>query len=665
MSQIIWHIAIPSPIRNIFDYLPPVEFAELGTPGARVRVSFGKRTQIGIIHEIDSKTNLSHSQLKPVLELIDKQALLNEKIRHLIRFASRYYHQPIGEVYKSALPALLREGKDVLSGDDTEIENKAFSETPEVRLNSEQKLAVDTVSKFYGFKTYLLQGITGSGKTEVYIEVIKHQVNQGKQCLVLIPEISLTPQTFARFSRAIKQPITQFHSNLTNKQRLINWELARSGKAAVILGTRSAVFTPLKKPGLIIIDEEHDMSFKQQERFRYHARDLAIFRAQIENIPIILGSATPSFETIYNTNIKKYEKLKLTKRAGAASTPKLKIIDIRQQKLDFGLSTVALSSIKEHLAQDNQVLIYLNRRGFAPAIYCKQCSWLATCRRCDAKMTYHQQYKQLICHLCDNRKLLPNRCPSCNQESLIPLGSGTERLEESLGKLFDNVELIRIDSDSTKKKNSLEVALNKIKNGKKQILIGTQMLTKGHDFPNLSLVIIVDADSGLLSPDFFTTERLGQTLIQVAGRAGRLDKLGEVLIQTQFPTHPLLQLLVKSGYEAYADSALVEREATSIPPYSAFAILRAQSTNPDKPIEFLQSVKSNAVSITPRNIQILGPIPAILAKRANFFRAQLLIQTPDKFTRERFLTPLLAQIEKNQLKNKVRWSLDIDPKEMY
>jgi primosomal protein N' (replication factor Y) len=532
-------------------------------------------------------------------------------------------------------------------------------------LNPEQAVALKQI-KHDTFATYLLDGTTGSGKTEIYLQAIERCLVDGKQALVLVPEIGLTPQTLSRFLRRFNLPIAALHSGLNDRERLDAWMDAKNGKAKIIIGTRSAIFTPLKNPGMIIIDEEHDLSFKQQEGFRYSARDLAVFRAHKLNIPLILGSATPSLETLHNAQQKRYQHLRLTSRAGNAQPPQIHLLDIRGQHLDEGISPITLDSISKTLNKNEQVLVFLNRRGYAPTLECQDCGWMADCRYCDARMTLHQSPAHLHCHHCDHQRGIPKSCPTCKSSRLQPLGQGTERSEETLRQAFPNTSIIRIDRDATRKKNSLSQLLEPVHQGDPCILIGTQMLAKGHHFPKVTLVVILDADAGLFSTDFRGIERMGQLLLQVAGRAGRAEKSGHVIIQSLHTDHPWLQTLVHSGYHAMAELILRERQKQQLPPFYHLALLRAESKRPEIALEFLRLALSIAQRIQPatNDLNYLGPLPAMMEKRGDRFRYQLHISSNQRKLLQFLLSKLALELEASALNRRVRWSIDVDAQDM-
>jgi len=537
-----------------------------------------------------------------------------------------------------------------------------------IALNDEQLAATQQIEAGFGrFGAFVLEGITGSGKTEVYLESIDAVINRGQQALVLVPEINLTPQLAQRFQNRFSKPIAVLHSQLTDKQRLLAWLAARAGEIDVVIGTRSAVTTPFPRLGLIIIDEEHDSSLKQQEGFRYSARDMAVIRARNLGIPIVLGSATPSFETLHNINLGRYQKLQLTQRFGDAQLPGMRLLDMRSQPLFEGLSMELADAIGQHLKQGHQIILFINRRGYAPTLLCHDCGWIARCQRCDSHMTYHHGKRLLRCHHCGAERRAEQNCPECQGGSLIPLGEGTERIEQTLKKQFPEARVIRIDRDTTRRKGSLENMLQEVHEGGPGILVGTQMLAKGHHFPNVTLVGILNIDQGLFSVDFHALEKTAQLIVQVAGRAGRASKPGTVLLQTHHPQHPLLLTLLNSGYNAFANQAMKERELAALPPYSYMAILRSEAVSASLPLQFLQQAKSFAQNLhsLSKDIEFLGPLPSPMEKRAGRYRAQLIIQSMDRATLHKTLTPLISELEISPLGRKVRWSIDIDPVDVF
>ncbi|WP_096363655.1 primosomal protein N' [Thiohalobacter thiocyanaticus] len=528
-------------------------------------------------------------------------------------------------------------------------------------LNPAQADAVQAVAEHAGFGCFLLDGVTGSGKTEVYIRAIEQALAAGRQTLLLVPEIGLTPQLMQRLRARLAAPMVILHSGLSERERLNAWVAARDGAARIVVGTRSAVFTPLPAPGLFIVDEEHDPSLKQQDGFRYSARDLLIWRARQQDVPVLLGSATPSLESLYNADQGRYQRLHLPNRAGAASAPELKLLDIRGQPLREGLAEPLLGAMRRHLARGEQVLLFLNRRGFAPTLICHECGWVATCRRCDSHLTLHQRRGRLHCHHCDASQEVPVQCPECGSPDLRGLGYGTERIEQTLQQLFPDHPCLRIDRDSTRRKGQLEALLEQAHSGAARILLGTQMLAKGHHFPGVTLVGILEADQRLFSSDFRASERLAQLIVQVAGRAGRAERPGTVLIQTHHPDHPLLRRLVTEGYAAFAAAALAERRDTGLPPYASLALLRAEATDREAPREFLEQAHALALQQSGPEIEFWGPVPAPMEKRAGRYRAQLLVQSAARAALHRLLDAWIPVLAESPAARRIRWSVDVDP----
>jgi len=739
----ILKVAVPSPLRCFFDYLPPDNVAAQDLPyGARVVVPFGRRQQVGVIVDSAATSSWDNAKLKRIVRVLDNAPLLTPDILALLQWASHYYQFSPGEVISAGLPTLLRSEKppsvaeilywcltpaaqsietsslakaprqlaliELLSGSHDGVSeqqindvqshwrpsmkrllekglvervtrsalesageasggnHKAAENVANIALNQRQLTAVQSICSALGrFQAFLLEGITGSGKTEVYLKVIDAVIAQQGQALVLVPEIGLTPQLITRFQSRFQCPVAVLHSGLSERERLQAWLLARHNKAGIVIGTRSAITTPMPQLGVIIVDEEHDSSFKQQEGFRYSARDMAIVRAKNANIPIVLGSATPSLESIYNQQQQRYQLLELPERVGAAVVPGIQVIDVRSQALQEGLSQQLLHAMREHLAQGDQVLLFINRRGFAPTLLCHDCGWVARCQRCDSHMTYHHGRQRLRCHHCGAERRAETACPECQGTSLVPLGEGTERIEQAINERFNDVSVVRIDRDTTRRKGALESILDDIHSGKSRILIGTQMLSKGHHFPNVTLVGILNVDQGLFSVDFRAMEKMAQQVIQVAGRAGRAEKPGKVLIQSHYPEHPLLQILIQKGYAHFARQALEERKAAALPPYSHAALLRAEAVDMQLPLLFLTEAKQLAAAYQINGVELLGPIPAPMEKRAGRYRAQLFIQSGQRSVLHQLLTPWLLQLEKSKIARKVRWSIDVDPVDIY
>ena len=525
-------------------------------------------------------------------------------------------------------------------------------------LNKQQALAFSQLLFQEGFNVWLLEGVTGSGKTEIYLQYIEEVLKKGKQVLVLVPEIGLTPQTVRRFQARFNVEIDVLHSNLNDTQRLNVWERAGTGQSAIVIGTRSALFTQFSDLGLIILDEEHDGSFKQQDGWRYHARDLGIVLAQKLNIPILLGSATPSLESVNNVQNGKYHHLVLSKRAGNATALRQFVIDLKHQRIQNGLSEPLLQRMQEHLEKGNQVLLFLNRRGFAPVLLCHECGWIDECHHCEKPYTYHQHQRVLRCHHCGAQKTVPMQCGHCGSTHLVTTGLGTEQLEETLKARFPQYNIARIDRDSTARKGKLEGYLEDIQQGKSQILIGTQMLAKGHHFPNVTLVALVNVDNALFSLDFRAEERLAQLYVQVAGRSGRAEKQGEVVLQTHYPDHPLLTTLLEKGYQAFAEETLKLRHNMGLPPFSFQALFKAQCRHSEEAENALSQLASFFYEQKIEGLQVLGPIPAPFSKKAGQYRWQLLLQHASRKQLQTALSRYSPELIKS---SQVRLILDVDP----
>ncbi|WP_337842261.1 primosomal protein N' [Rheinheimera sp.] len=719
--MIVLRVALPLPLRQHFDYLLPE--SESVSPGCRVQVPFGNRELIGIVWQLQPADHYPAEQLKTVLKVLDKAPVLAADLRQLLSFAADYYHHPLGEVLTSALPALLREGKNAdpirtvryqlteagqaldeqqfkrapkrlalwqllktapeqqaLSGQFSRSELNYFLElqyaeavevpygpyTPQpetqkaLPLNPAQALAVSRVTQSLGqFATFLLDGVTGSGKTEVYLQSISPVVAAGGQVLVLVPEIGLTPQTLARFEQRFGVPVGVWHSNMTDLERFTVWQRCQTGDLAILIGTRSALFLPFLTLQLLILDEEHDASFKQQDGFRYHARDLAIKRAALLKLPVLLGSATPSLESLANVQAGRFFPLPLPERATGHAVPKVELVDLKQQVMQAGLAGLTRQRIQQNLDKGRQVLLFLNRRGFAPALICHECGWLTECQRCSAFMTYHKQSRQLVCHHCGSIKAVPRQCGGCGSTQLSTVGQGTEQLEEQLQVLFPKVPITRLDRDSTRRKGSLDQALQQIHQGEPQLIVGTQMLAKGHHFPNVALAVIVDVDGALYSSDFRAPEQLAQLLTQVAGRSGRGSEPGTVLLQTHYPGHALLQDVIQNGYASFARSALLERQYTQLPPYMHLALFRTEALQLELCQQWLQQL-TQLLGAYP-TLQLLGPLACPMERKAGKYRWQLQLFCKDRKVLHQALAQAVATVKDWPLSRKLKWQLDVDP----
>ncbi|MDR2013711.1 MAG: primosomal protein N', partial [Rhodanobacter sp.] len=499
-------------------------------------------------------------------------------------------------------------------------------------------------------------------KTEVYLDIIRDCLARGRQALVLVPEITLTPQTLRRFRERLGVDVAALHSGLGDGERARAWLAAARGEAEVILGTRSALLVPLPRAGVIVVDEEHDGSYKQQEGFRYHARDLAIVRAKALDVPVVLGSATPSLESLANVEASRYRLLRLEHRAGVSRPPAMQIVDLRRQRLHQGLAATTLEAIRACLARGEQVLIFKNRRGYAPVLFCYDCTWSAQCPHCDRALTLHRAAARLRCHYCGLEQEIPHACPACSGLSLHPLGEGTERLEEALAVHFPDTPIVRVDRDTTRGRRLRDALLDHLPTSGARILVGTQMLAKGHDLPHLTLVVVVGVDEGLHSVDFRASERLGQLVVQVAGRAGRAEHPGRVMLQTHDPAHPLLHTLLDNGYRALAAQLLKDRRAAGLPPFAHFALLRADAPRKETLDAFLAQATQAAGD---PHIIAHGPLAAPMPRRAGAFRGQVLVETGERSALQSFLPDWLERVRALPGERHVRWSIDVDPVDLY
>ncbi|WP_285448412.1 primosomal protein N' [Xanthomonas sp. LMC-A-07] len=731
-------VALPVPLPQLFDYLPPQDTDVDGADrvGCRVRVPFGPRELIGVVVERGQQP--SAEGLRAALDWCDDTPLLVDELARSLHWLARYTHAPLGEAQASALPGPLRRGEPLadthawawqlteagrtgagslragsrpallaallLAGPLAEepleqqlpqwreaarnLAKRGYAERVAVaadtlparpgtgpQLNDEQQAATDAIRAGSGFATYLLDGVTGSGKTEVYLQAIADCLAAGKQALVLVPEIGLTPQTLGRFRARLGVPVHALHSGLSDGERARVWAAAWRGEAKLIVGTRSAVFTPLPNAGLIVIDEEHDGSYKQQDGIRYHARDFALVRGKALDVPVILGSATPSLESLHNAYSGRYRHLRLSRRAGDARPPRVRVLDVRKRPLKDGLSPEVLAGIGATLARGEQVLVFKNRRGYAPVLLCHDCGWTAACQRCSTPlhqtpMTVHAGGRRLQCHHCGARQPAPLACPACASLALQPQGIGTERLEERLVEAFPDAPVVRIDRSTTQRRDALETQLARLGTDA-GILVGTQILAKGHDLPRLTMVVVVGIDEGLFSADFRAAEKLAQQLIQVAGRAGRADRPGEVWLQTHHPEHPLLQTLVNGGYHAFADAELQQREAAGFPPFAHLALFRAEAKDVAAANQFLIAVRALVGEQTPAPspaiapVECYGPMPAPMPRRAGFQRTQLLLSAAQRSALHRVLDAQMPAIHALPQARRVRWSLDVDPIDLY
>lgn len=721
----IIRVALDVPLSTLFDYFVSAEMRiEIGQ---RVVVPFGRKQVVGVAMEWAESSDLDETRIKPVTQVLDDVPPLSEEALILLRFCSDYYHFPLGMAVLSALPTRLRavepiklkqdldytlspagQALDLMSLPKRRVVQqrilRALQESPlsgaQLRnlsstapaalkglleagwvqacepvvrsthtfndahaLTAEQQRAVDAVTQQQGYGCFLLHGITGSGKTEVYVHLMHEMLQRGGQVLLLVPEINLTPQLEQYFrSRFPDVDLVSLHSGLADGERALNWIKAQSGAARIVLGTRLSIFTPLPKLSLILVDEEHDPSFKQQDGLRYSARDVAIFRANQRGVPIVLGSATPSLESWHNAQSGRYKHLQLTQRAVQPATlPKVRCMDITQLPLQEGLSEPLLTAVEARLQRKEQSLIFINRRGYSPVLMCGACGWLSECKHCSGKLVLHLKDRSLRCHHCGQHQRVPHACPNCGDVDLKPVGIGTQRLEETLQRHFPEARILRVDRDSTRNKGTWDAMRKLIHDGEADILIGTQMLAKGHDFPNLTLVGVINPDGALYSADFRASEKLFAQLTQVGGRAGRADKEGEVIVQSAFPNHPLFQALRANDYESWAKTLLAERNLAGLPPFAFQALLSAESRDEQLMLRFLHQARARAEQLL-SSVEIYGVVPAAMPKRANHHRAQLLVQSDARKTLQSFLREWKPELDSLIARN-IRWSLDVDPTE--
>ena len=741
-------VAVARPLRNLFDYQVPSGMPQ-PTVGARVVVPFGNSKTIGVVLGNDRPEDTSRT--KPLIELLDTEAVLPKELIQVALWLASYYQHPIGEVCVSLLPTLARRGKPMtLPGEEAWVcapdltlaeahtaiaraarqialfdylyaatnpdgqfasrpaanttpkttpittqelreagfaralinalhEKKLIEQRAQVPgptlietepkgldLTSEQNQALTKLLKDqHHYATHLLYGVTGSGKTEVYLQAITEVLQRGRQVLVLIPEIALTPQTLARFRNRFGAAVA-LHSQIGDTERMRVWLRCRDGLEPLLIGTRSAILTPFRNLGLIIVDEEHDPSFKQGDGLRYSARDLAVKRARDLNIPLLLGSATPALETLHNALSGRYKLSSMVTRPGGAELPKMRILDIRGVRLTEGLSPELVSLIAKHIDAGNQALVFLNRRGYAPTYLCGSCQWQACCPQCEARFTLHNNPRVLRCHHCGLRTPVPATCGSCGSAALIPIGAGTQRTEEALAAHFPNTNLIRVDRDTTRTAKRLEAQLDEINKGEPALLVGTQMLAKGHHFPAVTLVAILDADSGFLAADYRAPERTAALIMQVAGRAGRAERSGEVVIQSLHPDNPVLTALINGGFSAFADTELTHRKTGGMPPFRPIAMLRADGLNPAEPETLLRNMVSciTETFAGEQGLQILGPVPAPMGRIAGRFRAQTMLTATTRKALHSALHQIVVSAPPSR-HGKLSWSLDVDPYDTY
>ncbi len=661
MNIFYYDIAIGLPIRSCFTYKSVAHIKK----GTRVVVPFGKKVVIGIVVSKISQHSSFHKSvaIKEIISTTEESVCFDKSIFKTILWAADYYHHPIGEVFFSFMPTLLRKQSNKIIaplGESSEYDiNKSDKN---FKLTKEQESNLIKLKRIKNFKPSLIYGVTGSGKTEIYLQLAEKFIQEKKSVLILVPEINLTPQLVSRFKNRFSGDIGVYHSRLTPNQRFKVWLRSKFGEIRIVIGTRSSVLMPLKNLGAIIVDEEHDQSYKQSEGFRFSGRDLAIKRAQLEDIPIFLGSATPSLQTLKLVKEKKYKKFDLLRRIDGKKPPKLIPLDINDSPLVGGLALQTLTIIGETIKKGEQVLIFINRRGFAPLYECDNCGWVAECGECESNLVFHKSKNKLICHKCESVYPINKECPDCSSKEINLYGSGTERVEEVLENAFSKVPIIRVDYDSTRRKGSMEEIYKKANNSEEAILVGTQMLSKGHDFPRVTLCVILNADSGLISPEINALEKISQQLIQVSGRAGRNNNLAKVIIQTRYPDDINLKQIKTGDYQLVADQCLSVNKNLSLPPYSSICILRTTSPNSKNCLDFL-----NRASLTLDNrkgVGIIGPLPSIPFKIKGNIRSHLVIKSSNKAYLNRILKFLIKEFETWPESKKVKWSFDVDPYDM-
>jgi primosomal protein N' (replication factor Y) len=653
-------VALDVPLAKLFDYAAP-EGSALA-PGDRVAVPFGARQEIGVIVEVDAASALPAARIKRISALRDDAPRLPRDWLELMRFLSGYYQRPLGETIIASLPPRLRSVRPLPKKALVPAEAATSSRfSPSHALTAEQLGVTERIAASLGrFQAWLLHGVTGSGKTEVYLHLVARVLESGGQALVLVPEISLTPQLEGRFREAFPEArLGLLHSALEDVARTSAWLAAARGEAGIVLGTRLALLAPMPRLSLIVVDEEHDASFKQQEGLRYSARDVAVFLAKARGCPVVLGTATPSLETWQNWRQGRYERLELPERAApGAKLPTVRTVDLRTDPAEDGFSKTTLKAIAERLARGEQSLVFINRRGYAPVLSCEACGWAASCGRCTAHLVLHAADRRLRCHHCGAEEGLPRACPTCGNVDLRPMGRGTQRVEESLAQRFPRARIVRIDRDSARRRGALAATLEGIRRGEADIVVGTQLLAKGHDFPGLTLVAVLNADTALLSTDYRAPERLFAVLSQVAGRAGRRERPGEVLVQTRYPGHTLFGALARHDFAGFADAQLEERRAAGFPPFVFEAALRAEAAKLEQAMTFLR--QATQLVAAPDAVHVYDPVPHVITRLAGRARAQLVMQSSSRPALQDYLAALSGALFAGAERG-IRWHLDVDP----
>ena len=722
----VWRVALAVPGSEPYDYLPPAAGGGQYQPGQRVRVPLGRSQRVGLVVERCQGSELPLERLKRVGAVLDTRPALPPDLWRSLLWAAAYYLHPLGEVLEAALPQTLRRGEPLTAAPATiwsltpagravgarerarrprqaavlaALESGAMEDTVVLRLagsraglralqargwvqpqprvpparasylprleqapqlGGEQQVAVDAVAQAMDrFGLFLLDGVTGSGKTEVYLRLAQRALAAGRQVLVLAPEIGLVPQLARRFEGRFDGPVAVLHSEQAEGQRLASWRAAAEGAARLVIGARSALFAPLSQLGLIVVDEEHDTAYKQQEGFRYHGRDLAIYRGREAGVPVVLGSATPSLETLALVEQGRCQRLALHGRAGGAQPPEVSVVDLRAQPLTAGLSHAARQRLMAQMEAGGQALLFINRRGFATRVLCPACGHVEACARCDTPLVAHRQEARLKCHHCGHERPWPKQCAQCRGPEPKLLGRGTERIEETVRTWLPEAGVLRIDRDTTRRRDAMARHLEAAHSGRARVLVGTQMLAKGHDLPDLGLAVLVNADQGLYGTDFRAPERMAQLIVQAAGRAGRAGRPGEVLLQTWHPEHPLLQSLLRGGYAAAARLLLAERRAGGWPPYASLALLSASAHDSQRAQSFLEQARS----LDWPGVEVLGPAPAALPRRAGRWRWQLLLRAGERRLLHAALRGALQLLRQSSAARRVRWQVDVDPQQ--
>jgi primosomal protein N' (replication factor Y) (superfamily II helicase) len=661
----ILQIALDTPLDSVFDYRWPCEPGSEPLPGQLALVNFGRREAVGVIVAVKHETDVPVDKLKDALAVRGQLPPLSSQWLALARFAADYYHRPLGEVAMPGLPKNLRLASTVA----LDRALKKLAKLPDAHdpapvdmpaLNGAQQQAADAIGGAAGFTPLLLYGVTGSGKTEVYLQACAQVLarDDAAQILILVPEINLTPQLEANIrARFPGVMLATLHSSLAEGERTLHWIAAHQGRARIVLGTRLAILASLPHLKLIVIDEEHDPSYKQQEGLRYSARDLAVWRARQLAIPIVLGSATPSLESWHHAQTGRYRRLELRERAVRdAVLPRVGLVDMERDKPKEGLTSTLIAALRLRLERGEQSLLFLNRRGYAPVLCCDACGWITNCTRCTAFMVLHRPERRLRCHHCSLEMRIPHACPTCGNIDLQPLGRGTQRVEEGLQMLFPEARILRIDADSTRLKGSAQAAFDAVHRGDVDILVGTQMVAKGHDFKKLTLVGVLNPDTALFSQDYRASERLFAQLMQVAGRAGRAGLASEVLVQSRYCQHPLYGALMRHDYDRFAGELLEERHQAALPPYMYQALLRAEAPELATAIAFLEQARDAVPSDA---VVINEPIPMTMTRVHNVDRAQLLVESNSRPALQAFLTQWVDVLR--AMKSRVRWSLEVDP----